>query len=275
MGESFQRSGRAPLVIVGGAERHDGDNDILEQFVALSTHGDGAAKIVICGLASEEPAEMEDIYRPIFEGFGADAVGLDLDDFRRQAEWATAVWITGGDQQRLIEQTQQTHFADILRAQHDSGLVLGGTSAGAAVMSTTMIIGADGPEATGMSIELGRGFGFIDAIVDQHFAERGRINRLLGALQRTPEHADLGIGIDEATGIIELDGRFRVTGANSVTVIDAADAAFPPHDDDNVVVCDARVHVLEPGFGFDLRRRSILCGEDAESIADIATLGLA
>src|SRR4051794_33111343 len=139
---SSQCTGRGALVIVGGAERHDGDNNILEQFVALARDPRESARIVICGLASEEPKQMEDIYGPIFEDLGAQAVGLDLNDFAEQAQWATAVWITGGDQQRLLDATDQTDFVDVLRRRHDEGLVIGGTSAGAAIMSTTMIIGA-------------------------------------------------------------------------------------------------------------------------------------
>jgi cyanophycinase len=259
---------RGALVIVGGAERHDGDNDILEQFVELAGSVRSPARIVVCGLASEEPEEMEDIYRPIFEGFGAEVAALDLDRIAEQGRWATAVWMTGGDQQRLLDSTKDTPFVDVLRSRRDEGLVLGGTSAGASIMSTTMIVAADGPEGTGLTVDLCPGFGFIEAIVDQHFAERGRINRLLAALQKSPQHGDLGIGIDEATAIIEMGGRFRVTGANSVTVIDATDAGFPPHDDDNLVVCDARVHVLEPGFGFSLGERRILSKEEAADLVD-------
>src|SRR5919205_3579120 len=91
---------RGALVVVGGGERKDADNNILEQFVHLSNADGSGARIVICGLASEEPEELEDIYGPIFEGYRAEARGLDLERFDDQAAWATGVWMTGGDQQR-------------------------------------------------------------------------------------------------------------------------------------------------------------------------------
>src|SRR3954452_25505368 len=100
------QSRRGALVIVGGAERHDGENDILEQFVGLSASGGSPARIVVCGLASEEPEEMEDTYRPIFEGFGAEVASLDLDRIAEQGQWATAVWMTGGDQESLVDRTK-------------------------------------------------------------------------------------------------------------------------------------------------------------------------
>src|SRR3954466_13875688 len=125
-GEGLSMAGQAQtrrgaLVIVGGAERHDGDNDILEQFVGLSGSV-GPARIVVCGLASEEPEEMEDIYRPIFEGFGAEVAALDLDQIAEQGGWARGVWMTGGGQQRLLDSTKDTPFVDVLRSRRDEGL---------------------------------------------------------------------------------------------------------------------------------------------------------
>jgi cyanophycinase len=98
-----------------------------------------------------------------------------------------------------------------VREALDRGGVVGGTSAGAAAMSRLMI------RYGGTSAVLGSGFGLLDkAVVDQHFAQRGRYGRLLGVLDDHPEL--MGIGVDERTAAIVQGNSLRVLGESQVAV---------------------------------------------------------
>ncbi len=123
---------------------------------------------------------------------------------------ATGVWFGGGDQTRLVNTYRGTAVETELRRLLDRGGVIGGTSAGAAVMSLPMIAGGK-DRAT-----LATGFGFLPgAIVDQHFLKRNRANRLLAALNDNPGW--FGLGIDEGTAVV-VDGRALTIVGNSYAV---------------------------------------------------------
>jgi cyanophycinase len=144
--------------------------------------------------------------------------------------------------------------------------VLAGTSAGAAMMSGTMIVGGDGPGVTTASVRTGPGLEFLPGVlIDMHFAERGRLNRLLSAVARYPH--ELGLGIDEDTAILADGDVLEVLGSGSVTIVDAGTAtdirvpAAGPID-----LAGARIHVLSAGCTFELsgRRPSIGDGPAGE-----------
>jgi len=135
--------------------------------------------------------------------------------------------------------------------------VLAGTSAGAAMMSGTMIVGgSDAPVGT-TCVDIGSGLEFLSGVlIDMHFAERGRLNRLLSATAMYP-HA-LGLGIDEDTAIEVYADRFEVLGSGSVTVIDAGRASHigtPAEGDGPIALCGVQLHVLPAGYGFALTER--------------------
>jgi cyanophycinase len=146
----------------------------------------------------------------------------------------------------------------LLHARLDGGgLVIGGTSAGAAMMSSTMILGGTEAGLTTTSVRTGPGMEFLPGVViDMHFAERGRLNRLLSAVAQYPH--ELGLGIDENTAILVADGRFEVIGAGSVTVIDAGPASTisaPVDGPGPIALCGVRLHVLPAGYTFELTGR--------------------
>jgi cyanophycinase len=124
---------------------------------------------------------------------------------------ATGVWLAGGDQTLLIDAYRGTAVQRALRDLLARGGVIGGTSAGAAVMSEVMIRGGN-PVA-----ELGRGFGFLPGvIVDQHLSERERLPRLRGSVERHPGY--LGLGIDERTAVVVQGRLATVLGERQVRV---------------------------------------------------------
>ncbi len=159
---------------------------------------------------------------------------LDLKDRAKALDAIAAagfVWMPGGDQTRLMDALRAAGVIDAIRARYRDGALVGGTSAGAAVLSATMIIGGDRADLTNVKsggTEMAEGLGlWPDALVDQHFLKRQRFNRLLSGVL---DHPDLvGIGIDERTGVIlHPDGVCEVVGDGGVLVIDARRANRRP-----------------------------------------------
>jgi cyanophycinase len=259
-------TGRGRLLVIGGAERHQpGGDAILRRFVDLA--GGPAAHLVVVATASEEPDILEKEYEDVFYRFGAGQVRplrlvgreqANGDDAVAILEAATGVFFTGGDQRRITSVIGGTRCDSVLQARVDGGeVILAGTSAGAAMMASTMIIGGDRAGVTADSVRTGPGMEFLAGVlVDMHFAERGRLNRLLAAVALYPH--ELGLGIDEDTAILVDGDAFTVIGTGSVTVIDAglADVVGVPADGGGpIALTNARIHVLPQGCTFELTGR--------------------
>ncbi|OJF13546.1 cyanophycinase [Couchioplanes caeruleus] len=265
----------ARLLIIGGAERHGSSGSaILRRFVELARGP--AADIVVVATASGEPDVLEAEYAGLFTRLGAgQARGLRITT-RAQANdpetvhalsTATGVFFTGGDQARITTVIGGTRTDSALQTLvRDGTIVLGGTSAGAAMMAGTMIHGGVAPGITRDGVRTGPGLEFLSGVViDMHFAERGRLNRLLSAVALYPH--ELGLGIDEDTAILADGDRFEVLGSGTVTVVDAG-AATDIHVPASgpIALAGARLHVLPAGSRFELssRRPSIVDAADRE-----------
>jgi cyanophycinase len=272
------RSRQSRLLIVGGAERYGtGGTEILRRFVDLA--GGRAAELIVIATASAEPDVLEAEYATLFTRLGAGRVRALRLENRAQANEAavvealasaTGVFFTGGDQLRITTVLGGTRTDSALQMLVRTGaIVLGGTSAGAAMMSGTMILGGEGPGVTRSSVRTGPGLEFLPGVViDMHFAERGRLNRLLSAVALYPH--ELGLGIDEDTAILAQGDCFEVLGTGTVTVVDAgaaADIRVPAEGP--IAITGARVHVLPAGSRFELsgRRPAIGTAGDRELAA--------
>lgn len=176
---------------------------------------------------------------------------LSLDD-KEQAlksiKEADLIWMPGGDQNRLMKAVEATGIPEAIRERYQAGATVGGTSAGAAVLSGVMLTGdADltairqGNTKSAMGLDLWPG-----AIVDQHFIKRQRFNRLLSAVMDHPQL--IGIGVDESTAAILTGSTFEVVGAGQVVVIDARNGKVAAPN----VAGDIRIHVLTEGMTFDM-----------------------
>ncbi|HEX6041714.1 cyanophycinase [Longimicrobium sp.] len=274
--EPPERGGR--LLVIGGAEDPDPDDmTVLPHLVQMA--GGKNARIIICSSPSENPEEKVDTYGELFEKIGVaevipapitgrhEAEQPDLVDAVRRA---TAVFFTGGDQLRLTALIAGTEFCETIRSRlYGDGLVVAGTSAGAAAMSSVMIIGGTNEGTVRREdVSLAPGLGYWrDTVVDTHFNQRGRVSRLLTIFAHNPQV--LGIGIDENTAIDLVPGdRFTVLGAGAVMVFNgrvthtnAPDAS----DDQTLAITDSVLHTLPSGYGFNLRtKRPIL--PDGEEI---------
>jgi cyanophycinase len=123
------------------------------------------------------------------------------------------------------------------------------------MMSGTMIVAGEGPGVSRASVRTGPGLEFLPGVlIDQHFAERGRVNRLLSAVALYPH--ELGLGIDENTAILTDGDYFEVLGSGAVTVVDAGAATdIRVPDAGPIALAEARIHVLPAGHTFHLTGR--------------------
>jgi cyanophycinase len=203
------------LLIVGGGPLPD---PILDRFVALAG-GSGKARIVVFPMASSDPEAGVEITKD-FEKRGAKAERVVMkrsgatEEAARRLDGVTGIWFGGGDQSLLTAALQGTPVERAIHERYRAGAVVGGTSAGAAVMSTPMITGdekrpggsrppKDPDDSSTVFMTIARdnivtkeGFALLPgAVVDQHFVRRRRLNRLISVIL---EHPDLvGVGIDE------------------------------------------------------------------------------
>ncbi|MER7001659.1 cyanophycinase [Dactylosporangium sp. NPDC000555] len=255
------------LLVIGGAESHDaGDDEILERFVLLA--GGCAAHLVVIATASESPAEREKEYAEVFHRLGAERVTPLRLESREDAngdlavaavERATGVFFTGGDQLRITTVVGGSKVDSALHARLAEGMTLAGTSAGATMMSSTMILGGSVASVSTSSVRTGPGMEFLPGVlIDMHFAQRGRLNRLLSAIAMFPH--ELGLGIDENTAILVDGDVFEVLGRGTVTVIDAGqarDISCPPAEAGGpIALWGAQLHVLPAGHRFNLTERA-------------------
>lgn len=249
------------LLVIGGAEDKYNERRILRKFLELA--GGDKAEVLIIPVASDYPEFAADVYTQAFRNLGiANPRVLRAtsrqDVFQANAEalldGVTGVFITGGDQMRLVSILGGTDFAAILRRMvRETPLVMAGTSAGAAGMSTSMIVrGESTPHPHKNSVRLSPGLGFLkNIIIDQHFTERGRISRLITAVSYNPYN--LGIGIDENTAIIlDPQGVMEVFGQGSVTVVDGSQITYNEiaevAEHESFSVCGVNLHILRDGL---------------------------
>jgi cyanophycinase len=250
------------LVIIGGAEDREGDCLVLREFVRAA--GGVKANIAVMTAATEFPEEVGETYTNVFKRLGAKTVNLihtehrddsETDHNLRYAEEATGIFFTGGDQSRIVDFIKNTSLDQVIHTRHSQGAVIGGTSAGAAMMPDQMIVGgASVSNPTVDAVELGPGMGFLPGVVvDQHFSQRGRLGRLLAALVLEP--AVLGLGIDEDTGIIVAGDEFEVIGSGAVTVVDETTATHNNLEgllrDEPIALCNVKLHILPQGYRFN------------------------
>jgi cyanophycinase len=257
---------RGSLVVIGGHEDKEGDKLILRDLARRA----GRGKVVVATVASDDPGEYWNIYERVFRGLGVPHVfHLDVQS-REQAkeerkvrilDAATVVFFTGGDQLKITSILGDSPIYDRLcRIYGEDGGTIAGTSAGASMMCETMLVrgGEEQSARLGAPLVMAPGLGFVkNAIIDQHFAQRGRIGRLLGAVAHNARV--LGIGIDENTAAVFENRHFDVIGENAVYVVDGSSATYTNiaelEADHALSLFDVRLSVLSHGDRFYLAER--------------------
>jgi cyanophycinase len=227
------------LVVCGGGPLPDA---VRDHFIELA--GGPRARLVIIPTASKK-ADTAEVARALLPWKDCKVASVVLLHTRSRARAndpaflkplteATGVWIAGGDQRLLTAAYLDTAVLAEIKKVLARGGVVGGTSAGAAVMSNVMIAGGV------QRPEIDKGFGLLGhVIVDQHFHQRKRLQRLQAALVAHPEL--VGLGVDEETAVVIRNGIFKVVGRFSVVTCIAASPDQP-----------ASVQVLGAGKQADL-----------------------
>ena len=229
--------------------------------------GSGRARIVLFPMASqseEAGVELAEDFRKM--GARAERLVLRREEAMKpetvaRLEGVTGIWFGGGDQSRLTAAIGGTPLEEAIRRRYREGAVVGGTSAGAAVMSAVMITGDErrpggsrppsDPDTGFITLERGnivtsRGLGLLDeVIVDQHFVRRRRHNRLISLVLENPRL--VGVGIDESTAAeVAPDGWWTVLGDSVLVVYDARKARVLPGQP-TLGAEGVRMHVLPRG----------------------------
>jgi cyanophycinase len=278
-------SAQGRLVVAGGGVSRD--NAALYEAVLAGRHGAGPICVIPTASAGLDGARSSmNSSVATFErhgGAGA-AVGLLMSTDNPEAAHDAGIvaqvrgcsgfYFTGGAQSRTVAvlrpDGEATPVLDALLARYRQGALVGGSSAGAAIMSDPMIAGGspatalargvarggagaggdegdDGADATPAGVRVTPGIGFLPgAIVDQHFLARGRIGRLIAAVLDLDEF-DVGFGVDEDTGLV-VDGRtVHAVGSSGVVIIDARHAVR-----DGRSARDVSLHLLGSGASYDM-----------------------
>jgi cyanophycinase len=264
MSDRGGKRSKGPLIIIGGGEDREGERVILRE---VAQHLNGG-KLVLATVASHQPEGYFDIYQKAFADLGIeDLVELYVNDRAetldpeklRLFDGAAGVFFSGGDQLRISSQIGDTPIEQRVREIHERGGLIAGTSAGASMMSETMLVkGTSGESYKIGDLHMAPGLGLVrDVIIDQHFAERGRFGRLFGAVAHNPR--ELGIGIDEDTALVLQGSRFEVIGNGCVYVADGAGVTHSniaeARPERSLSMYDIRLHVLSSGDSFDLAKR--------------------
>ena len=257
---------RGWIVPVGGAEDKEGRAEILRRFVTLS--GGQEARIAVIPTASQ----LENTgrkYEGIFRDLGAkEAIAIpyrvredaEREDWLAALESASGIFLTGGNQLRISTVLGGTVVAKTIRRLNARGVAVGGTSAGAAILSEHMIAyGSEGATPRAGMATLAPGFGMTNRVViDQHFRQRDRIGRLLTALAYNP--FAVGLGLDEDTAaFIDPEDTVHVLGAGAITIVDPSQIEHSSISSaevgEPICMTGVRIHVLPTGGRFDLHTR--------------------
>jgi cyanophycinase len=273
---------KGSLVIIGGALRSD-NAAVWERIVQLA--GGRGARIAVFASASASPDRTGKSNVEFLDKYGAAAfvvpvaVRLEGTDYHAAADdpalaaavrGAGGAYFAGGDQGRITRALRRpdgsnTLVLDALWEMYRHGGVIAGSSAGAAIMSSTMFDQAKTVLATlklGVADghEIAPGLGFIgdDVFVDQHLLVRGRFARMLPAMLKKGYR--LGLGIDENTAMVVGPGReVEVLGYKGALLIDLAEASAGPGPFN---VSNARISYLDSGDRFNIASRVITPSAD-------------
>ena len=223
------------LVIVGGGDRN---NIVFKHFVDLA--GGKDAKIVFVPTASSSDPDykyMQDrsatFARKKLEMTNVavvhthDRAEADTEEFVRPIREADAVWFSGGRQWRIADAYLGTLTEREFQGVLDRGGVIGGSSAGATIQGSFLVRG----DTSGSAVLIGDhqvGLGYIkNSAIDQHVIPRRRQQGLIEVLTDPDDKMEptidsrglLGIGIDEATGIVVRGNEFTVVGKEDGVVL--------------------------------------------------------
>ncbi|MFW6035387.1 MAG: cyanophycinase [Halothermotrichaceae bacterium] len=258
------------LLLIGGAEDKVHKKLILKHFAELAQKQ--KSYLTILTSATSEPKKAGRKYKKVFEDLNLCEIKIlhissrDAAEKKENVELilnSGSIFFTGGDQLKITSIIGGTPVNRAIHQAYENGALIAGTSAGCSAASDVMIIGGESDDSPNFkSVNLAPGLGLIEEVViDQHFAQRGRIGRLLTAVSYNPHI--LGIGIDEDTAIeVNKQAEFKVLGSNAVTIIDGKGIKTSNISEINqekaLAVTDVKLHILPDGYKYDLQKRQVI-----------------
>ncbi|HEU0016411.1 MAG TPA: cyanophycinase [Longimicrobium sp.] len=257
------------LVLIGGACEPEGE--ALGAFIRLARGREGG-RIVGITTASADPANSAREWLKVFTEGGCPDVKIPVIDRRDRAQdariaqmvrEADGIFLGGGDQVHLVATIAGSRVARAIREAHAAGAVVCGTSAGAAALTETILAGAEPDEYGQMQeLHLGPGFGLLGfgAVIDTHFTQRRRLQRLFMVVAQNPEL--MGLGIDEDTALVVHGHVGEVVGRGSVTFVDGRGVRFDNADECMVdgrplTLSYLRVGIVGAPYALNLRVREL------------------
>jgi cyanophycinase len=260
---------RGTLVLMGGAVEPRGR--ALGAFLELAHARDGG-RIVVLTTASATPVEAARAWAADFRAAGARNVQIPR--FRRGDHAvdheiadaiadADAVFLGGGDQVTLVAALGGSATLAAIRRAFLRGATIGGTSAGAAALTELTMAGGEIDEEGNLVEQyLGPGLGLLghDAIIDTHFSQRRRLQRLFLVVAENPRL--FGLGIDEDTALVVNGCVGRVVGAGGVTFVDGRESVRFDNAEGiergrQLTVSSLRVGIVGTDYGLDLVDREL------------------
>ncbi|MDD3876562.1 MAG: cyanophycinase [Bacteroidales bacterium] len=256
------------LVLIGGAEDRKGEKIVLQKLVNINK----AKNITVIPTATNYPKACGEDYQYAFRQIGVETVNVldirsaeeaDTPENFNHVEHADIIFFTGGDQVKLVEVLGDTKLIELIKKCFNNGTTIAGTSAGAAAASNPMIYDGDTQGLIKGSVNVGKGFGFIENItIDTHFVARGRIGRLTQFL--FSQSVDKGIGIGENTAcIIAPNNIFEIVGTGIVSVVDASKISYSNYNivsvNERLSINGLRVGFLQAGCVFNINTWDVEC----------------
>jgi cyanophycinase len=254
------------LIAVGGGEFGEA-TVVLKEFIAL-LKDKSDPRLTVITVATNSPEGAVSKYNTLFRKHGIPHVSMvDVsqrgDSFNeaslKKIDESDALFFTGGDQLNVTSLLGGSPLHALIHEKVEKGFIIAGTSAGAMMMSRSMITTgkSDNPPEVG-GVEIAPGLGLIDTtIIDTHFSQRGRHGRLLTAVAHYPQ--SLGVGIDERTAIFARGNEFKVVGEGVVTVMDGCEmnhSNLPYREKGETIgLFSVRIHILPAGYKYDFKKR--------------------
>ena len=257
---------KSTFIAIGGGELTDADSIVDRLVEALKDRPNG--RILILTVATNEPEAAAEKYNSLFRSLGVKHVEtLDISERKhalskraiRKVERTDALFFTGGDQLNITTLLGGSPLGDAITKKTLDGVIVAGTTAGAAMMSKWMIISGDSDKAPNVGgVEIAPGMDLFDSmIIDTHFSQRGRHGRLLAAIAHFPQA--IGVGLDERTAVFIKGNKLRIVGDGVVTIMDGSSVTINdlPYrgEGEKVGLAGVTVDVLPDGYQYDIQKR--------------------
>ena len=260
---------KGTLILIGGASTAHGH--ALRSFIDATKARDGG-RIVGLTTASAEPELSAEQWIATFRTAGAANVEIPIFDrstkardreIARMVTDADGVFLGGGDQVKLVTMLSGTETSNAIYAKHRDGGVICGTSAGAAALTELTMAGGEVDEEGNLVEQyLGPGLGLLGygAIIDTHFSQRRRLQRLF--LVVASNRQLFGVGIDEDTALVVRGHAGEVVGAGGVTFVDGRDTVRFDNAGDldrgrQLTLSHLRVGIVGTKYHLDLKARDL------------------